>query len=63
MQPSHQYSASSEIMNQVLGKSDVLSHNWNSGDLVVLDNHRVLHGRGIASTPDPDRKLARILIA
>ncbi len=35
---------------------------WLSGDLLLLDNHRMLHSRGESSTPDPDRLLKRILV-
>lgn len=34
---------------------------WESGTVVVIDNWRVLHGRGNASCADSDRKLLRIL--
>jgi alpha-ketoglutarate-dependent taurine dioxygenase len=35
---------------------------WDAGTVVVVDNWRVLHGRGHADCPDPDRKLLRISI-
>lgn len=62
MQPSHQNCGSAQIMNDLVSKNEALAHSWGAGDLLLLDNHRVLHGRGSASTPDPDRKLVRILI-
>jgi hypothetical protein len=35
---------------------------WEAGKVVVLDNWRVLHGRGNADGPDFDRKLLRVTI-
>ena len=35
---------------------------WESGKVLVMDNWRILHGRGHADCPDPDRKLLRISI-
>jgi len=38
------------------------AHHWSAGDLLILDNRRVLHARGEASTPDLDRRIVRLLI-
>jgi len=35
---------------------------WKTGTVLVMDNWRVLHGRGHADCPDSDRKLLRISI-
>ena len=35
---------------------------WVKGSLLVIDNKRMLHARGKASTADPDRVLVRVLI-
>jgi alpha-ketoglutarate-dependent taurine dioxygenase len=35
---------------------------WEAGTVVVIDNWRMLHGRGHADCPDADRKLLRISI-
>ncbi len=35
---------------------------WKSGTVLVMDNWRMLHGRGHADCPDSDRKLLRISI-
>lgn len=35
---------------------------WKAGTVVVIDNWRMLHGRGHADCPDADRKLLRISI-
>jgi hypothetical protein len=37
------------------------AHNWHQGDIIIIDNWRVLHGRG-PSKPGSCRRLARILI-
>jgi alpha-ketoglutarate-dependent taurine dioxygenase len=36
--------------------------NWREGDLLVVDNVRLLHARGRAEQDDEDRILARMLI-
>jgi L-asparagine oxygenase len=38
-------------------------HFWEKGDLLVINNYRMLHGRGAADKPDTDRKILRILIS
>jgi alpha-ketoglutarate-dependent taurine dioxygenase len=43
-------------------RSPKISIPWLSGDLLLLDNHRMLHSRGESSRPDPDRLLKRILV-
>jgi alpha-ketoglutarate-dependent taurine dioxygenase len=43
-------------------RSSTISILWSPGDLLVLDNHRVLHSRGESNRPDPDRLLKRILV-
>jgi hypothetical protein len=35
---------------------------WKTGTVLVMDNWRILHGRGLADCPDADRKLLRISI-
>lgn len=35
---------------------------WKEGMLLILDNRRLLHSRGAAIRPDPDRVIRRILI-
>lgn len=37
------------------------AHNWRRGDILIIDNWRVLHGRS-SSDPRSGRRLARILI-
>ena len=41
--------------------SDVEAHHWHQGDILIIDNWRLLHGRN-QSNPGSGRKLARILI-
>jgi hypothetical protein len=36
---------------------------WKPGMVLVIDNWRVLHGRGVASEEDQDRTLLRILVS
>jgi L-asparagine oxygenase len=35
---------------------------WQAGKLLAIDNHRMVHARGEAEQPDPNRVLKRILI-
>lgn len=35
---------------------------WKVGTVLILDNWRVLHGRGHAKSPDPERRLLRVTI-
>lgn len=51
-----------EIMRESIVTSRELSVRWRQGDLLVVDNQRLLHARGSAARPDEDRVLARILI-
>lgn len=36
---------------------------WSPGTVLVVDNYRCLHARGVASIPDTDRILLRVLVA
>jgi alpha-ketoglutarate-dependent taurine dioxygenase len=35
-----------DLFNAERYKSELHSHNWSSGDFLVIDNWRVMHGRG-----------------
>jgi len=35
---------------------------WDVGDILIIDNYRLLHGRGRSTVPDDDRKLIRVLV-
>jgi L-asparagine oxygenase len=52
-----------EILQRCIHQAHPTSINWQPSDLLILDNARMLHARGSARHPDPDRCLARILIA
>lgn len=51
-----------DLMHELLAKRAPNEHQWDAGDLLVIDNWRVLHGRGAASVADPDRILVRALV-
>jgi len=49
-------------IREKIENSKSCSVSWAPGDLLLLDNHRMLHSRGESSGPDPDRLLLRILV-
>ena len=51
-----------ELITAKLKGAECKQVRWQNGDLLILDNHRVLHARGSAERADPDRVIARILI-
>ncbi len=51
-----------DMMREVMQQSPVTIVRWRAGDLLVVDNFRLLHARGEAKVPDDDRMLARVLI-
>ena len=42
--------------------SPIIDVHWSTGTMLVVDNRRVLHARGTALRPDPDRLINRVLI-
>jgi alpha-ketoglutarate-dependent taurine dioxygenase len=42
--------------------SPITTVDWSAGMLLVLDNYRMLHARGMASRPDLDRVIRRVLV-
>jgi len=42
--------------------STTSSISWTPGELLILDNHRMLHSRGESNGPDRDRLLLRVLV-
>jgi hypothetical protein len=52
----------SRLLDSVLQELDRFEVPWRFDDLLVVDNHRCLHGRGESDVPDPDRQLERILV-
>lgn len=59
-------SASDKMALEVLTLQNWSDHvediRWQPGTVLIIDNWRVLHGRGHTERPDPDRKLLRITI-
>lgn len=53
--------AALELVERRLACGSPHTHEWGRGDIVIIDNWRVLHGRG-QSHPGSGRRLARILI-
>jgi alpha-ketoglutarate-dependent taurine dioxygenase len=49
-------------IREQIERSPTISISWLPGDLLLLDNHRMLHSRGESNRPDPDRLLKRILV-
>ena len=45
-----------------IDSSPIINVIWAPRTVLILDNHRMLHARGAASRPDPDRVLSRILV-
>lgn len=50
-----------QLVEQRLASGVVLEHKWSQGDILIIDNWRILHGRG-ASESGSDRRLLRTLI-
>jgi hypothetical protein len=50
------------IMTELLAQARVTEIQWSAGELLVLDNRRLLHGRGASTLLDEDRVLERVLI-
>jgi hypothetical protein len=53
--------AALELIERRLALGSPKTHEWRSGDILVIDNWRLLHGRG-PSDQGSGRRLARILI-
>ncbi|MFE4350191.1 TauD/TfdA family dioxygenase [Peribacillus butanolivorans] len=54
---------SAEVLDEyidLLAKQKQLEISWNTGDLLVIDNWRMLHGRGKAESKDDNRLLYRL---
>ena len=52
----------SSLMNSRIRSSHPISIRWKRGDLLIVDNHRMLHARGAAAELDHDRILVRVLV-
>ena len=53
--------AAMQIIEERLVRASPIFHEWNGGDIVVIDNWRMLHGRTSAASAT-GRRLARILV-
>ena len=51
-----------EILSESRWQSKIIEIEWQAGNILILDNWRVLHGRGCAFKNDFDRCLHRILV-
>jgi L-asparagine oxygenase len=54
--------AAQEVIMSRLESSQDIEVEWHAGELLVLDNFRMLHARGPAKADDTDRVLCRILV-
>jgi alpha-ketoglutarate-dependent taurine dioxygenase len=52
---------SRRIVENRLAQMPTRRIDWEARHVLVIDNWRVLHARGEAVRPDPDRRLKRIL--
>lgn len=50
-----------DLVERRLADGRAVSHRWRRGDILLIDNWRILHGRG-RSGPASGRRLARIVI-
>lgn len=51
-----------DLIRAKIGASRKTTIRWGKGDLLVIDNHRLLHARGAANKTDRDRILNKILV-
>jgi len=52
----------SELMCACIDDTSPLVFEWTAGDLLVIDNWRMLHARGVAAARDCDRLICRVLV-
>ena len=50
------------VLSRHKWQNDVENFHWKPGKVLIIDNWRILHGRGQACAPDQNRKLLRITI-
>jgi L-asparagine oxygenase len=50
------------LIRDLIAQAKQTEISWNKGDLLIVDNHRILHGRSTSQINDPDRRLLRILL-
>jgi alpha-ketoglutarate-dependent taurine dioxygenase len=51
-----------DIIATAIAATEQTRIEWRIGDLLVIDNWRLLHARSEAERPDPQRSLLRILV-
>jgi alpha-ketoglutarate-dependent taurine dioxygenase len=54
--------AEEQTIQDFITSSTLATLGWESGQLLIIDNHRVLHGRGSSNKDDRDRWLKRVLV-
>jgi L-asparagine oxygenase len=59
MKPAHRSSRSSLILQYI---TPDIQLRWQQRDLLIVDNHRMLHARGDSPAEDEDRLLLRVLV-
>jgi alpha-ketoglutarate-dependent taurine dioxygenase len=46
-----------------IADAKLTAFHWRAGDMLVIDNWHVLHGRGVAGfVPSPDRSIFRVAV-
>jgi len=63
MKPAGKDVKSVDILDDIMRKRDNKGIYWEPCDLLIIDNHRMLHARGVSKVPDPDRHLKRVIIS
>lgn len=63
MKPAQRRSRSEVLLRRLVESEERVQIEWKRHDLLIIDNFRTLHGRGVADAPDPDRHLRRVLVS
>jgi hypothetical protein len=50
------------VLSDAASAEQVSEVRWRKGRVLIIDNWRVLHGRSIATAPDPNRTLLRVYV-
>ena len=61
MRPAHKTDLA-ERLKSFSEEAKRITIDWSEGDLLIIDNWRMLHGRGSAITIDSDRLLIKMLV-
>lgn len=62
MRPATMTSVAKSIVESFVESAKPYSHRWQSGDLLILDNSRMLHGRGAATGVAEGRTLLKVMV-